>query len=71
MLFSGSSHNVITQNLIEDNQNRSIAFYTGSAQMNLPPIPGGAGLKMYFAYALSPPPSWNFVSNPVTIEIIP
>jgi hypothetical protein len=42
---------------------------SGMALMNLPPIPGAAGLTMYFAYALNNP--WNFASNPVEIEIVP
>jgi hypothetical protein len=40
-----------------------------TATLNLPPVPGTAGLKMYFAYALNNP--WDVVSNPVTIEIVP
>ena len=35
----------------------------------LAPIPGAAGLTMHFAYALNNP--WDFVSNPVGIEIVP
>ena len=35
----------------------------------LGPITGAAGLTMNFAYALNSP--WNFVSNPVGIEIVP
>lgn len=42
---------------------------SGSAQLNLGPVPGFAGTMMYFAYALDKP--WNFASNPVTIEIVP
>jgi len=42
---------------------------SGTATMNLPPIPGAAGLTMYFAYALNGP--WDFVSNPVAIQIVP
>jgi hypothetical protein len=45
---------------------------TGSANAafdTLVPIPGTAGLTMHFAYALNDP--WDFVSNPVTIEIVP
>ena len=44
---------------------------TGSAtaQMNLGPIPGTAGITLYFAYALNLP--WDFASNPVEIEIVP
>jgi parallel beta-helix repeat protein/predicted outer membrane repeat protein len=42
---------------------------SGTAQLNLPPAPGAAGTTMYFAYALNNP--WNFVSNPVGIEIVP
>jgi hypothetical protein len=40
-----------------------------SAQLNLPPIPGGAGVTLHFAYALSAP--WNFASNPVALGIVP
>jgi hypothetical protein len=40
------------------------------AQFNtLGPFTGGAGLTLYFAYALNKP--WDFVSNPVGIQIIP
>lgn len=35
----------------------------------LGPIPGSAGLSIYYAYALSDP--WNFASNAVEIEIVP
>jgi hypothetical protein len=41
----------------------------GSTQLNLPPVPGTVGVIMYFAYALNNP--WDFVSNPVGIEIVP
>jgi hypothetical protein len=41
----------------------------GSTQLNLPPVPGTAGLTMYFAYALNGP--WDFASNPIPIEIVP
>jgi len=41
----------------------------GAAQMNLPPLPGTTGTVMHFAYALNYP--WDFVSNPVAIEIVP
>ena len=40
-----------------------------TAKMQLPPVPGYTGTVMYFAYALNNP--WNFVSNPVAVEIIP
>jgi hypothetical protein len=44
---------------------------TGSATatLNLPPVPGAAGLTMHYAYALNNP--WDFVSNPVAVEIVP
>lgn len=46
---------------------------TGSASATFdtlgPLTPGTVGLTMNFAYALNAP--WNFVSNPVGIEIIP
>ena len=40
-----------------------------TAQLNAPPVPGFAGITMHYAYALNRP--WNFVSNPVAIEIVP
>ena len=45
---------------------------TGSANAifdTLAPISGTAGLTMHFAFALNNP--WDFVSNPVGIEIVP
>jgi hypothetical protein len=42
---------------------------SGKAQLNLGPVPGYAGSVLYFAYALNKP--WDFVSNPVKIEIVP
>lgn len=42
---------------------------TGNATLNLGPVPGAAGITMYFAFALNKP--WNFTSNPVAIEIVP
>jgi hypothetical protein len=44
---------------------------TGSAtaQLNAPPLPGFAGVTMHYAYALNNP--WDFLSNPVAIEIVP
>jgi hypothetical protein len=45
---------------------------TGSAVATfntLAPIPGAAGLTVHFAYALNSP--WDFVSNPVGIDIVP
>jgi hypothetical protein len=42
----------------------------GAAHMNLTPLPHGAvGLTLYFAYILNAP--FDFVSNPVEVEIIP
>ena len=41
----------------------------GSAQLNAPAIPGGAGLTLCFAYCCNNP--FDFVSNPVTIRIVP
>lgn len=40
----------------------SVEFYISA-------IPGMAGIKMYYAFALGNP--WNFASNPVTIDIVP
>jgi hypothetical protein len=40
-----------------------------SAQLYVPPMPTGtAGLKMYYAYCCNNP--FDFVSNPVTIEVV-
>jgi hypothetical protein len=43
---------------------------TGSAAatLNMPPVPGAAGITMYYAYALNNP--WDFVSNPLAVEIV-
>jgi S-formylglutathione hydrolase FrmB len=40
-----------------------------TAQLNLTPVLGAAGITMHFAYALNNP--WDFVSNPVEIQIVP
>lgn len=40
-----------------------------AAQLNAPPIPGIAGIKMHYAYCCNNP--FDFVSNPVEIEIVP
>jgi hypothetical protein len=40
-----------------------------SAQLNLPPVPGAAGITMHYAYCLNNP--FDFVSNPIAIEIVP
>jgi hypothetical protein len=42
---------------------------SASAQLNAPPLPGLAGITMSYAFALNNP--WDFVSNPVAIEIVP
>jgi hypothetical protein len=39
------------------------------AYMNLPPVPGAAGVEMVFVFALNNP--WDFVSNPWRIDILP
>jgi hypothetical protein len=39
-----------------------------SAQLNLPPVPGAAGITMYYAYTCSKP--YDFVSNAVEIDIV-
>ncbi|MHC4944138.1 MAG: M28 family metallopeptidase [Planctomycetota bacterium] len=41
---------------------------TATAQLNAPPAPGFAGITMHYAYALNNP--WDFVSNPVAIEVV-
>lgn len=41
----------------------------GAAQLNVPPLPSGfVGAKMYYAYCLGWP--WEFVSNPIEVEIV-
>lgn len=40
-----------------------------TAQLNVPPLPGFAGTKMYFAYCCNNP--FDFVSNPVQVTIVP
>jgi|GEM_PF-2002590 len=41
----------------------------GSATLSAPPIPTWIGRKINFAYALPGP--WDFVSNPIEIEVVP
>ena len=42
----------------------------GTAQFNtIAPIPGMAGVTFSFAYAMRKP--WDFVSNPINIEVVP
>lgn len=42
----------------------------GTAQINSPALPAGVvGVRMYFAYCLNGP--FNYVSNPVLVEIVP
>jgi len=40
-----------------------------TAQLNVPPIPGSAGLIMHYAFCCNAP--FDYVSNPVEIEVIP
>ncbi len=40
-----------------------------SATLNFGPLPGTAGISMYYAYLLKSP--FNFVSTPVMIDIVP
>lgn len=40
-----------------------------TAYLNAPPLPGHAGVVMYYAYCLYKP--FDFASNPVQIEIVP
>jgi hypothetical protein len=43
---------------------------TATAQLNAPPLrPEFVGITMHYAYALNNP--FDFVSNPVAIEIVP
>jgi hypothetical protein len=42
---------------------------TATAQLNAPPVPGFAGVTMHYAYGLNNP--WDFVSNPIPVEIVP
>ena len=38
------------------------------AQLNIPPVPDYAGLKMYYAYTLYNP--FGYASNPITITLV-
>lgn len=40
-----------------------------TAQLNVPPIPGNAGITMYFAFCCSSP--FDYVSNPMAVDILP
>jgi hypothetical protein len=40
-----------------------------TAQLNAPSVPGLAGFTMHYAYCLNNP--FNYVSNPVAIEVVP
>jgi hypothetical protein len=42
---------------------------SGTAQLNIGPVPGVAPMTMHFAYALNGP--WNFVSGSIAVEIVP
>ncbi|MHC4945048.1 MAG: FG-GAP repeat domain-containing protein [Planctomycetota bacterium] len=42
---------------------------TAFARLNAPPVPGLAGFTMHYAYCLNNP--FDFVSNPVAIEVVP
>jgi hypothetical protein len=44
-------------------------YGSAMATLNVPPFPCAAGFPMYYAYALNKP--YDFVSNPVTIELVP
>jgi hypothetical protein len=42
---------------------------SATAQLNAPPVPGYAGIAMQYAFCLGDP--FDFVSNPVEIDIVP
>ena len=42
---------------------------TASAQLNFPSVPSAAGVTMHYAYCCNNP--FDFVSNPIAIEIVP
>ena len=42
---------------------------TSSARLDLPSIPGAAGITMHFAYCCNNP--FDYVSNPMAIEVVP
>ena len=45
-------------------------YGAAAAQFNLPPMPAGyVGTRVYFAYCLNN--LYDFVSNPMVIEIVP
>jgi len=41
----------------------------GTSQLNVPPLPGAAGLPMHFAFTTRSP--YDFVSNPVLVTFVP
>lgn len=68
-VFTGLIINLLNTALFSDFMGVLDGQGTGSATLNLPPAPGTAGTMMYFAYALNN--KWDFVSNPMTVEIVP
>ena len=67
--FTNVIINMVNSPLFTNFQGKLDGQGNGTAQLNLPPVPGTAGLTMYYAFALNNP--WDFASNPVGIEITP
>ena len=67
--FTNVIINMVNSSVFTNFQGKLDGQGNGTAQLNLPPVPGTAGLTMYYAFALNNP--WDFASNPVPIEIVP
>ena len=60
----------INTSIFENFLGKLLSDGTGEAIFNCPDLPPAAiGLKLYFAYCCNKP--FDFVSNPVEIEIVP
>jgi hypothetical protein len=69
-LFTEMLFPLMNSNLLQDFLGQLDGDGVGAAVLNIPvPIPEAVGMTMYFAFALNDP--WNYVSNPVEIEIVP
>jgi len=62
--WSYFTNNVYFIGKLDSNGNSMLTLDT------LGPIPGIAGIVFSFAYALAPPSSWDFASNPINVEVV-
>jgi hypothetical protein len=67
--FTNIVINMINGPIFQDFAGSLDADGLGTATFNLPAGSGVTGLTMHYAYALNSP--WDFVSNPVAIEVVP